>query len=206
MGRDRARRPEAESQRLFIAVDIPSDAAVALERAVEPWCGRLAGVRWVPRQNWHVTLKFLGRTWPRLVPMVMEEARGAAGEVSPFTVRLGGMGVFPGPSLARVLCAGILDDEEGLRRLAGALDRRLAAEFPPEKRGFSAHLTVGRLNPPVNVREHAEDLAAVEIGAPPFAVDRLVVYRSHLSPRGARYEPVEIFPLAGAADAVDASP
>jgi RNA 2',3'-cyclic 3'-phosphodiesterase len=196
MARDRRARPQAESLRLFVAVDMPEAAAEALERAVEPWRERLGAGRWVRRENWHVTVKFLGRTWPRLMRFVQTACRKVAEGVPPFEVTLSGLGVFPGPGRARVLWAG-LDDREGrLTEIAAALDAGLAGEFAPEKRGFTPHLTVARFNPPIPMREDAESLAATSIDAPAFEVDRLILYRSHLSPRGARYEPVEEFPLS----------
>jgi 2'-5' RNA ligase len=195
MGRDRRDRPQAESLRLFVAVDMPEQVGVALEEAVRPWRDRLGTGRWVPRENWHVTLKFLGRTWPRLLPLVETACREAAGSASPFSLSLSGLGVFPGPGRARVLWAGLDDPEKRLTEIAAGLDAALAKEFAPEKRAFTPHLTVARFNPPVPMRDHAESLAAAEIHAPEFEVDRLVLYRSHLSPRGARYEALEEFPF-----------
>jgi 2'-5' RNA ligase len=195
MGRDRRARPQAESLRLFVAVDMPAEVRSILEQAIRPWRERLGSGRWVPRDNWHVTLKFLGRTWPRLLPVVEAACREVAGNASPFQLALTGLGVFPGPGRARVLWAG-LDDRDGrLTGLAAGLDEALARDFPPEKRAFTPHLTVARFNPPIPVRDHAEALAATAIDAPEFVVDRLVLYRSHLSPRGARYEALEEFPL-----------
>jgi RNA 2',3'-cyclic 3'-phosphodiesterase len=196
MGRDRRARPQAESLRLFVAVDMPEHVAKALERAVQPWRERLGTGRWVPRENWHVTLKFLGRTWPRLMPLVEGVCREVSEGVSPFELTLSGLGVFPGPGRARVLWAG-LDDREGhLSELAARLDDGLAKEFSPEKRAFTPHLTVARFNPPIPMREHADSLKATPIAAQSFVVDRLVLYRSRLSPRGARYEPLEEFTLS----------
>jgi 2'-5' RNA ligase len=94
-----------------------------------------------------------------------------------------------------VLWAGLDDREERLTKIAAGLDAALAKEFAPEKRAFTPHLTVARFNPPVPMRDHAESLAAATIDAPEFVVDRLVLYRSHLSPRGARYEALEEFAL-----------
>jgi RNA 2',3'-cyclic 3'-phosphodiesterase len=199
MARDRRARPQAESLRLFVAVDMPEEVGIALEESVRPWRERLDGGRWVPRDNWHVTLKFLGRTYPRLVAMVESVCREVAADVAPFQEAVSGLGVFPGPGRARVLWAG-LDDREGrLVELAAALDSKLSKEFKPEKRAFTPHLTVARFNPPVPMREHAGALAATEIAAPEFVVDRLVLYRSHLSPRGARYEALEDFRLGAPA-------
>jgi RNA 2',3'-cyclic 3'-phosphodiesterase len=195
MARDRRTRPQAESLRLFVAVDMPEEAKGALEQAINPWRERLGAGRWVARDNWHVTLKFLGRTWPRLLPEVEAAGRDVAGTVVPFQVGFSGLGVFPGPSRARVLWAGLDDPRGHLAGLAEGLDAALVEEFAPEKRAFTPHLTVARFNPPTPMREHAEALADTAIDAPQFVVDRLVLYRSHLSPRGARYEALEEFPV-----------
>ncbi|HEX6208140.1 MAG TPA: RNA 2',3'-cyclic phosphodiesterase [Actinomycetota bacterium] len=195
MGRDRASRPEAKPLRLFAAADIPEDHRTAVEELIGPWRERLPGGRWDPPEKWHVTLKFLGRTWPRLVERVEEACRETAASVEPFEARLTSLGVFPSPGRARVLWVGLDDRTEGLRRLAAGLDERLASEFEPEKRAFTPHLTVARFRDPVRI-EDPEALRRVECSAPPFEVDRLVLYRSHLlGPRGSRYEAVGEFPL-----------
>jgi 2'-5' RNA ligase len=197
MGRDRAARPEATPLRLFAAVDLPPRVRGEIEAAIEPWRERLPRGRWVRPENWHVTVKFLGRTYPRLVARVTDAARAAAGTIRPFRVGVEGMGVFPGAGRARVLWVGLVDRDQSLPALARALDVRLADEFPPEKRGFTPHLTVARFNPPVAVRQHVDELAATPFEVDPFRVGELVLYRSHLSPKGARYEPLERFPLRG---------
>lgn len=197
MARDRAARPEARPLRLFAAVDIPDGVRRTVDQGLQPWRERLPAGKWVRPENWHITVKFLGRTWPRLVPWVQEACRDAAGAIRPFRVGLEALGVFPGTTRARVLWVGLEDPEGGLSALARALDGRLEREFPPEKRGFTAHLTVARFNPPVPVRDHVEQLAATRIEVQPFRVGELVLYRSHLSPRGARYEPLSASPLRG---------
>lgn len=197
MARDRAARPEAVPLRLFAAVDLPPRVREEIERTIEPWRERLPRGRWVKPENWHVTVKFLGRTYPRLVDRVHEACRQAASGIRPFRVGVEGMGVFPGPGRARVLWVGLVDRDESLPALARALDDRLADEFPPEKRGFTPHLTVARFNPPVPVGEHVDELAGTRFEVEPFGVGELVLYRSHLSPKGARYEPLERFPLRG---------
>lgn len=195
MGRNRASRPEAKPLRLFAAADLPEGQRAAVGELIAPWRERLAGGRWDPPEKWHVTLKFLGRTWPRLVGRVEDACRETAGSVEPFDVRLTGLGVFPSPGRARVLWVGLEDPADGLSRLAGGLDERLAEEFEPEKRPFTPHLTVARFRSPVRVPD-PEALRQTETSAPPFRVDRLVLYRSHLlGPRGSRYEVVGEFPL-----------
>jgi 2'-5' RNA ligase len=195
MARNRAARPEAKPLRLFIAVDPSPQAIRAIDQAMEAWRDRFPRGRWVKPENWHVTLKFLGRTWPRLVGSVHEACREAAAAIRPFTLSLGGLGAFPRASRARVLWLALEDDEGSLPALAKALDAALEKDFPPEKRGFTAHLTVARFDPPTDLSEAAPEMEAFRVEARPFRVSKLLLYQSHLSPRGARYEVLEAFPL-----------
>ncbi len=185
---------EAKPLRLFAAVEIPPRVKREVERVVAPLREQHPDAKWVRSENWHVTVKFLGRTAPDLVARVREACDAAVSRVRRFRVELNGLGVFPRPTSARVLWVG-LEDEGGLAALAASLDRELEREFPPEKRPFSAHLTVARFNPTVRIDRAELDAAAPEPS--PFRVGRLVLFRSHLSPKGAWYEPLERYALRG---------
>jgi len=194
MGRDRASRPEARPLRLFVAVDIPEPVRQGLAEVVTPWRERYPRGRWVPPENWHVTLKFLGSTWPRLLEWVMDTVDAVARAASPIDSRLEGLGAFPSTRRARVLWAGLEDPGGRLGTIATALDRELAREFKQENRPFTAHLTVARFDPPVAL---GDELAATEVGSEPFPIDRLVLYRSHLRRPAPVYEPLREFRLGG---------
>jgi 2'-5' RNA ligase len=181
--------------RLFAAVEIPQRTKEEVERAVAPFRERYPQARWVGPENWHVTVKFLGRTLPELVDRVREACASASERVRPFGVELRPLGAFPRPTGARVLWVGLRDEAEGLGVIARSLDGELEREFPPEKRPFTAHLTVARFEPRVRI-----DPAELEAAVPepsPFRVGELVLFRSHLSPKGARYEPLQRFALRG---------
>jgi RNA 2',3'-cyclic 3'-phosphodiesterase len=178
---------------LFVAVPIPEAAADAVEDAFDRWRREFPKARWVPRENLHVTLRFLGSTYPRLVPWVRDRlAEVAAGEPR-FETRVRDVGGFPSARRARVVWAGIDDADGALARLAEAVQAELAREFPPESRPFSAHVTVARSDPPLSL---PTTFAATELESPPFVVDALVLMRSHLRRPAPRYEPVATFPLA----------
>ena len=193
MARDRASRPEAKPLRLFVAFDIPEVVRDAVESAVGPWRERYPKAKWVPKLNQHVTLKFLGSTWPRLVDWVHETIAGAARANEPVRTRVTGLGAFPNERRARVLWAGLHDADGRLARIAATIDEALAREFAPEKRAFTPHLTVARFEPTVQL----EGLEDVVLESEPFDVDRIVLYRSHLRRPAPLYEPLEEFPLIG---------
>lgn len=195
MSEDPATPLETKPLRLFAAVEIPRRTKDEVERAVAPLRERYPGGRWVRPESWHVTVKFLGRTMPTILDRVRDACRRATERVRPFRVELGPPGAFPRPTGARVLWVGLRDESEGLRVIARALDHELERDFPPEKRPFTAHLTVARFEP--SVRIDPADLEAAVPEPAGFRVGELVLFRSHLSPKGARYEALERFSLRG---------
>ena len=195
MARDRASRPEAKPLRLFAAVEIPEDIRGALAEAVLPVRERFPKARWVPIQNQHVTVKFLGPTYPRLVEWVTGSISTVAGQHAPFPTRVEGLGAFPSGRRVRVLWAGLDDGDGPLERLAAALDEALAREFAPEKRAFTPHLTLARFDSPAPL-----DPLEVAFESEPFEIDRIVLFRSHLRRPAPVYEPLGIFPLGSARD------
>jgi RNA 2',3'-cyclic 3'-phosphodiesterase len=194
MARHRAARPEAKPLRLFVAIEIPESAKDAVEQAFRPWRERFPEARWAPRENWHVTLKFLGRTWPRLADWVPERVGAAAKEVAAFATRITGVGSFPSARTGRVLWAGFEDEPGRMVELAATMEGALVDEFPAEKRAFHPHLTVARSDPPVKLPpEFAETALLTE----EWDVDQVVLFRSHLRRPAPVYEPLTRFRLEG---------
>lgn len=204
-GTGRTAPAEARSLRLFLAVDVPDETKAALEQALAPYRSRVPGARWTGRDGWHLTLKFLGATPPRLLEPIRGAAAAVARGAAPMRAALTEIGAFPTPRRPRVVWAGVGDaaggPSEGLVALAAGLDEALGEWFVPEHRAFTPHLTVARLGTPRDLAEHAPGLVGLPVSSAPFPVDRLVLYRSHLSRDGARYEPVDAWGLGKPGDA-----
>ena len=85
----------------------------------------------------------------------------------------------------------------GLNRLeelaAAAEEAAQSAGFGPEDRPFRAHLTLSRVRPAEDVSALVESFPGADLG---WRCESVVVYRSHLGRGGARYEPLETFPLS----------
>jgi RNA 2',3'-cyclic 3'-phosphodiesterase len=192
MARDRASRPEARPLRLFVATEIPDEIRGALAEAVRPVRERFPKARWVPIQNQHVTVKFLGSTYPRLVEWVTATVRQVATRNAVFTTRVEGLGAFPNARRARVLWAGLDDAASAFGRLAADLDESLSEEFKQEKRAFTPHLTVARFEPRVSM-----DPDEIAFESDPFEVRRIVLFRGHLRRPAPVYESMEAFRLSG---------
>jgi len=149
-----------------------------------------AGARWVPRQNLHVTLFFLGRVDDPRVAEVSGAIGSAVGGLVDFPLQLEGLGAFPNPRRARVLWAGLADPAGGLRALAGAVaDALEPLGFAREERAFRGHVTLARLDRPAPVRLDAS------VAPMRFTADRVILFESRLSRPAPAYAPVATFPF-----------
>lgn len=147
-------------------------------------------VKWVPAHQFHFTLKFLGEVAEADAMQAMAAVERAAAGVAPFAASLRGLGAFPAPARPSVLWAGLAEGAEELGRLAARVEREMAqAGFPPERRPFKPHLTLGRVREgafvPGAVQEGLARAAGQEFGR--FSVERVVLMKSELTPRGPIY-------------------
>jgi RNA 2',3'-cyclic 3'-phosphodiesterase len=190
VARDRSDRPDAAPLRLFVAIALPAEVGAALDAAIEPLRVTFPRARWVPPQNRHVTLKFLGGTFPRFVEDTLAGVEAAAAAQRTFETGLTALGAFPLPARARVLWAG-LDDRPGpMAELALAVDHALASMFPPESRAFTPHITLARSDPPLRLADPVGTLPPIR-----FAVTEVTVFRSRIRRPAPVYEPVGRYPL-----------
>jgi 2'-5' RNA ligase len=174
--------------RTFIAVEIPESIKSRIERLQEPLRQIEAKVSWTKPSNIHLTLKFLGGVEASRIERVSRAVERAAGGIAPFEVEIGGTGCFPSPQSPRVLWVGLPDVPEALRQLYANLESELEREgFPPEKRRFSPHLTIGRLRAQHNASAVAEALIASGFEPETFKATEVVVMRSDLKPTGSIY-------------------
>jgi RNA 2',3'-cyclic 3'-phosphodiesterase len=188
----------SERLRLFVAADPPPDLLEALDESLAPLRSRpeLASARWTVPANQHVTLKFLGWVEAGTVEPIVTALATVASSHEAATITLTGLGAFPSERRARVLWAGLEDPAGLLAALASDLDASLGSlGFEPETRAFTPHLTLARFKPPAPVARIPSEVPGV--AEPSFEVDRLHLYRSHLHPKGARYEILRSLKLTG---------
>jgi 2'-5' RNA ligase len=152
----------------------------------------------VDTDNFHITLKFLGDVEDQRAEEIGASLGAAVADIDAFDIALRGLGAFPTPLRPRVIWAGVDAGERWLAAIANAVERSLAPlGFPAEARGFSAHVTLGRVREPRRDPALTEALArAVDVELGSARVDHVVLMRSQLSPRGARYSALAVVPLA----------
>ncbi len=186
-----------EVVRAFVAIEIPETAKSFLKDIGSDLKSIAADVKWVRPEGMHLTLKFLGDIQTNRIPVFERDLRPAFSEFHSFEIRIAGMGAFPNMRRPRVIWVGIEDPSSILAPMAQRVeDVFLAHGFKKEKRGFSPHLTLGRVRSDRGQYELVEAVRQrMDIAGPSFFVDSAVLFQSILRPTGAEYRPLCHFPL-----------
>ncbi len=175
--------------RAFIAVPLPAEVRDHARRLQGLLQEQGLGMRWVKPDAIHLTLKFLGDIDNEQVPVLEKALAAVALGTPPLALAVKGLGVFPNVKKARVLWMGLAGETALLHAAHKRLETQLVLMgYKPEKRRYSAHLTLARargvLDPHRLVRcmEAAGGFEAVA-----FTARQMVLYQSDLRPGGAVY-------------------
>lgn len=182
--------------RAFIAVDLDDPVIEKVCNAVEILKPRITEIRWLRKENLHLTLKFLGNIAESQVEPITAALRHPLGLFSPCTISAKGLGVFPDFRRPKILWVGLTGDQ--LVQLAAEIESALMPiGFTPENRAFTPHLTIGRWRegsrPAKNLRQEIDSLNDFEFGA--CAVRQIVLFQSVLKPEGASYSELRTIQL-----------
>ena len=175
--------------RLFIAIDIPSELQQALCRLRSD----IPGARWVPDNQIHLTLAFLGEVEAN----ALEELQRNLAKISVpcFQLHFKGTGCFPDRRRPRVLWVG-LDPQPLLDGLAARVRSAvLSSGISQEERPFSPHITLARFKIPAPREVGAFLDKTVKHRYSLFSVKAFVLFESCLSSSGAIHKEVRSFSL-----------
>lgn len=179
--------------RLFVALSFPDE----VRRSLAALCAGVPGARWANPEQFHLTLRFIGEIDGRTARAVSEELSSIT--MPNFEVSLFGVGTFGDKRKANTLWAGVRPNP-ALNRLQEKVDNAmLRVGLPPDRRKFTPHVTLARLNNAPFDRLGAYLSHHALYSAPPFLCDRFTLYSSFLSSSGAIYTPEHVYRLDGSA-------
>jgi len=177
--------------RSFIAIPLTGEVQRAARKLARELQGEKDGMRWVPDDNLHLTLKFLGDVVDRDVPQVCKVIRECCEAIDPFELKFEGTGGFPSGDRPRVVWVGITEGGESLIALVTRLELGLAKlGFKPEPRDYRPHLTLGRVRSGSRAasQEVVDKVARFKnrrLGV--LEVDQVRLYASYLDKEGPTY-------------------
>jgi len=182
-----------EQVRCFIAISLPDEVKAGLkELQAQLKSGHQTSIKWVDPYSVHLTLKFLGGVdGDKISPITAAMAEAVQG-VSPFSLKVEGLGAFPNLRRVQVVWVGVSGEVDKLAQLQQRLEPNLEGlGFAPEKRRFTPHLTLARVRDRASADER-EALGQLIGGtkfeaARSFPVEAVNLMKSQLTREGALY-------------------
>ncbi len=186
--------------RSFIAIDPSAEVAVRLAEAIDRMRQGSGGIRWMREDQFHLTLRFLGSVEEEGLETIASRLEELSRKFSPLALEVRGIGFFPSPDRPRIVWAGIVGETEPLAALYEGVELAVQGLTPVSKeaRVFRPHITIGRVHEPHKRYGMQRILSIGEVAEfGPFTADQLLLYKSDLTPKGARYTKLQTFKLGG---------
>lgn len=182
------------SFRAFVAFKLPDDLQKALKDYQRDLrrCFPYAWLRWVPAQNIHLTLKFLGHTDEAVLPQIEPVLHSVASNYSAISIEIDRPRLFPNPSRARGIWVGVVSGGTTLKACAAELEAGLTdLGVAKALRAFNPHLTLARFRRAFSrhdLKQLVDNLPnSPELPVQSVLLKELILYQSDLHPGGARY-------------------
>ena len=185
--------------RTFLAIELPEEIKVQIGNIQNRLKATVKGVRWTRPEGIHLTLKFFGNVSENDIANISRIVERNTVDVRPLTLNVPTVGAFPNFKRPRVLWLGISGSVERLSDLQKEIENDLESTgFQRENRAFRAHLTLGRVKSPKDVKGLSEIIKSEEsYDAGSFKAYGLTLFKSDLTPQGAIYTKLAYFPFDG---------
>ncbi len=183
-------------KRLFIGVKIhPNKELLKFYSNLRIWF-KDDKIKWVPIENFHITLKFLGDAPSSMIPEIVNSLKEVITKFQQFSIEIKGLGCFKKQRKTSVIWLG-LNNIEMLSSLANKIDVAMHnLGFGLETRPFKAHLTLGRvkhISSEINVQNYVEDYKNLNLQV--ACIEEVVLFESIFQKTRQRYEIVDIILL-----------
>ena len=147
------------------------------------------GFKWVPENQVHLTIKFLGDTNSLQVEQIKKAVAVIAGNVEPLSLYVKGIGAFPNLKNPTVVWAGIEKNERLEKLFLDVNDAAYNAGFETELHTYKPHLTLARIKRDVDTSILAKRIISLkdnDYGC--FTCETVTYFESQLFPTGPIYK------------------
>jgi len=192
-----------EEIRTFLALDPPENIKEQIFSIYSPLKNKYNfHIKWIPVQNLHITVKFLGNVSNSLLKKIIQRFNSLNLNLN-INLVLNTCGVFPVKGIPRILWVSFIEKpvDNKLFQLNQLVEKEMNnLGFAHEKRGFKPHITIARFK--FKERPNADEfnrflnklkLNLEQISEISFKIDNLSLFKSELTPKGAIYSIIEQF-------------
>jgi len=174
--------------RCFIAIEIPEAIKKSFAEIIDSLKKSGPDVKWVSDENIHITLQFLGETEESLVPDIKGALYKILAPYSSFYIKIADVGCFPSGKRPRVIWVGMEESQDLINLYKDISNEMVKFGYQKEERGFTPHVTIGRVKSNRNMGELLRRLEEFKVtDFPDFEVQNIRLMKSELKPAGAKH-------------------
>jgi 2'-5' RNA ligase len=176
--------------RLFVALALPG----LVKAQLGALAGGIPGARWIPPENYHLTLRFIGEIEAWRAEEV--DTALAAIRAPRFDLALAGIGTFE--KAGRILSLHVTAERsEALSRLQAKVETALQrVGLEPERRRFAPHVSLARTDKAETHKLVSFLQTHALFRSPPVPVEHFTLFSSRLGKEQAHYIPEVEYELA----------
>lgn len=180
----------------FLALKLPMEIKSFLQRWIEVRQQEYPFLKWVHKEDYHITLVFLGDVDEQKRKQLIEKVKKITSTVSSFTLTLSKLGVFGNMKKPRIFWAGVNESCELKDVQKKLFEDCLEMGFSLDMKPFNPHITIARKWGD-QVECNVEKLTKITNDkgqSITFPITEIVLYETH-STEIPKYKEYAIFPL-----------
>ena len=177
--------------RSFISIELPEEIKGKIAESIKDFKKTESDVKWVNKENLHITLKFLGEVDDQKTENLVQLTTKAVSGLGSFKVNFKGLGTFPVGKKPRIIWVGTDRGGDKLCILAKNLEEIFSKEgYRKEERRFNSHITIGRVKDKGRgkLAEKIEAQKGSEFGQ--VHIDHINIMKSTLTQSGSIYKKI----------------
>ncbi|MEK7790047.1 MAG: RNA 2',3'-cyclic phosphodiesterase [Deltaproteobacteria bacterium] len=181
-----------DTKRLFLSIPFPKSWVDLFDEYKKEYLHH--PIRWIEKENLHLTLYFIGETPENRIPEMKEKLRHISPESPPFSLEFSKIDFAPPGRSKRMIWAYFLPSKN-FENLVVKVQRAVGGKEAEEEREPLPHATLARFRDFKPLR-HLK-LKELQMPKQILLVAQFDFQQSELSPSGAHYEVIESFLLKG---------
>jgi 2'-5' RNA ligase len=191
-----------QKKRLFIAIPLSGSVSRSVKRIsaeLEEKFKNLpnTSARFVPQENWHITVSFLGNEDDVMLPVIADAMKAAIRDFEPPEIAFEKVSYFPahGDTVKMIWLSADRATSEVLGKIRDAFQDELAARgvpFQGEMRAFAGHITLAKFTGETARAAIPAIERPLQFNFPAASLDLM---ESELARSGAEYNLLQSFPF-----------
>uniref|UniRef100_A0A7C2K206 RNA 2',3'-cyclic phosphodiesterase n=1 Tax=candidate division WOR-3 bacterium TaxID=2052148 RepID=A0A7C2K206_UNCW3 len=177
--------------RVFTAFELPESIKDEIYKIINEKSALLRNVKWVEKENLHITCKFLGEISEKQLQELLSKLEKKFKKGEKIRISITNFGCFPNFRNPRVMWLGVQGEVDKLKKVWGSLEEvSKILKIGEREKEYIPHVTIGRLKSSIIL-----DKDWVKYTSKEFEITHLTVFQSTLTPTGPVYKSIVKIPL-----------